>query len=100
MQQQYPFLPRAGGNTLNVAVLTTAANVPALSIQAEGGSVRLANVGTQTVFVNFSGAATVAAGMPILANTIEVFTIAPNTTISTIAAATGSTLYATVGDGM
>jgi hypothetical protein len=99
MQQQYSFKPRGNGNTVNLAVGVAAANVPLTTLPAEGGTVRLVNSGTQTVFIAFGATATVAAGMPMLGNTVETFTLAPTDTISAIASATGSTLYATVGDG-
>jgi precorrin-3B methylase len=102
MQQNYPFQPRGsavGSVSLAVTASAQAMGLPVLA--QEGGSVRLVNVGTQPVYIAFTGTATVANSMPILANTERTFSIPPGTTaISAIAGATGSTLYATVGDGI
>lgn len=100
MQQNYPFKPRGGGYTTSLPVTATAQplNLP-ITMPQEGCNLRLANIGTQTVYVTFTGAATVANGMPLEPNTVEMFSIGPGDAISAIAAATGSTLYATMGDG-
>lgn len=68
-------------------------------------AVRLVNVGTQTIFLAFVGAtestATLATSIPLPAGQTEVFTIGNDVTgISAIANASGSTLYATVGEGL
>lgn len=101
MQQNYPFQPRGGANsTASLAVGTTAAPVVfAGVIPAEGVTVRLVNGGSQVVFLSFSGTATLLAGMPMIPNSVETFSLPPGSVISAIAAATGSTLYATLGDG-
>ena len=93
----------------------TAASTTALAVTAEdqtmtlspnGGtqtrSLRLANIGTQTVFVALGTVtSSVTTSMPVLANSVEVFTLPGGiTTLSVIAEATGSTLYATIGDGV
>ena len=67
-------------------------------------AVRVANIGTQTIFIDFGTSNTVAAtatSIPMLANTVEVFTI-PNdvTHIAFVAGTTGSTVYVTVGEGL
>ena len=88
------------GATVNVAVTGTAQTLtptpPATNVDA---TVRLANIGTQTVFVNFQATATTANGIPILANSVEVFALGAAASLSVIAAAVGSTLYATTGMG-
>ena len=62
-------------------------------------SIRIVVVGTQTVFWNYDAAAATATSTPMLANTIETFFLpAGTTTIRFIAAATGSTVYVTVGE--
>ena len=93
----------------------TAASTTALDVTAEdqtmtlspnGGtqtrSLRLANIGTQTVFVALGTVhSSVTTSMPVLANSVEVFTLPGGiTTLSVIAETTGSTLYATIGDGV
>jgi len=102
MQQTYPFQPRGGGYTTNLAVTTAsqALNLP-ITMPQEGATLRLTNIGTQTVFVTFDGsAATTANGLPIPAGIAQDFTIGPGASIHAIAGATGSTLYATMGDGI
>lgn len=63
---------------------------------------RLANIGTQTIFVALGTVtASASTSMPIMANTIEMFSLPGGVnTLSVIAAATGSTLYATIGIGL
>lgn len=99
MQQTYPFQPRDAGNTTaQLAVGAATAVLPLPAIQQEGGSVRLVNSGTQVVFLSFAGAAALTS-MPMLAGTVEVFSLPPGTVISAISAATGSILYGSIGDG-
>lgn len=100
MREIFSFQPLSGGNaTASLAVGTSAANVPLPGLPSDGASVRLVNSGTQVVFLNFTGAASSSTSMPMLPNTVETFSLPPTATISAIAAATGSTLYATVGEG-
>jgi len=91
--------------TANAAVLTTIVTItPAYATPnpLQLCSYRLVNVGNQIVFFLFgaSPAVTVANGIPIAAGASETFTGPPNSVIQTIASATGSTLYVTVGEGM
>ena len=89
-------------STTNLAVTTAAQQLTLPSIPAEGATLRLVCAGTQTVFWSYgaSSGLTVSNGVPVLANTVETFFVPGGTTqISLIAAATGSTVYATVGDG-
>jgi hypothetical protein len=98
------FNPNSGA-TVSLAVLTTSAAVPAIANQTLA-NFRLANVGSNTVFLAFApqGAAapvaTTATGMPMIGNSEEVFTLPPGTQIAAIAAATGNTLYVTAGEGL
>jgi hypothetical protein len=90
------------GATVNVAV-TAASQALAITRPGVGTqSVRIANIGTQTIFIVFgisTATATVAAGMPMLANTAETFTIENEvTTVAVIAGNTGSTMYVTTGE--
>jgi len=90
------------GNTVNLAVTATTGNVavtrPSVGIQ----SMRIANIGTQTIFVNFGTsavAAVLATSMPILPNTVETFCLQNEVTyVAAIAASTGSTMYITTGE--
>lgn len=98
MSSLFNFRPVAQG-TVNVAVTGTAAD---LTITAVGASaVLLTNVGTQIVFFKFNtGGALASVDTPLLPNTQSIFSMPPGTTkISAIAAAVGSTLYATPGTG-
>jgi len=102
MIQAFQPAPTAASTT---ALAVTGSN-QTLTLSPNGGamtrSMRLANIGTQTVFVALGTVtSSVTTSMPILANSVEVFTLpASITTLSVIAAGTGSTLYATIGDGV
>jgi hypothetical protein len=87
--------------TQNTAVGATASTV-SLNYTAGTVSIRLCNIGTQTVFVSFDGTtATLTTSVPIPAGQTEVFTLPTGTlSISVIAGATGSILYTTVGEGL
>jgi hypothetical protein len=96
----FAFQPRGGAaSTVSIAVTASAQAVGLPVLAAESCTVRLVNAGTQTVFIAFTGTAVAATSMPMLANTVEVFSMPNGSALSVIAAATGSTLYATVGDG-
>lgn len=88
------------GATKNVAVTDSAQTLTFTDGGAAADVVRLANIGTQTVFVNFQATATAANGIPILAGTAETFAKGAATSLSAIAGAVGSTLYATTGMGV
>ncbi|VVE00471.1 hypothetical protein PIN31115_02077 [Pandoraea iniqua] len=98
MRQQLPFQPN-GSNTVNAAVGTTSTPIPLPNIPAQGCTIRLQNFGTQLVQFSFTGAATTNS-VPMLPNSTEVFSINQGQTLQAIAPAAGSTLYATLGDGM
>jgi hypothetical protein len=88
------------GATVNVAVTGSAQNLTFTAPATNTSPVlRLCNIGTQTVFINFQATATVSNGIPLLANSAETFEQGSTTTLSVIAATTGSTLYATTGFG-
>lgn len=96
-----PFTPRGGAtSTVNLAVGVAAASLVVPRLPANGGEIRISNIGTQTVFVAFSGTATLGTSMPLQSNTFEIFSCPDNTTLSAIAAATGSTMYVTAGEGI
>ena len=104
MQQNYAFQPGAGpANTSDIAV-TAASQTLTLNPSggSDGGSVRIANIGSQTVFLAFgTSTASLTTSMPILAGTVEMFSLGGGiTTLSVIAAAAGSIIYATVGTGI
>jgi hypothetical protein len=103
MQQNFPFQPAAtAANTSNI-VVTGSNQTFTLSptVGSDGGTVRMTNIGTQTVFVALGTVtASLTTSMPVLANSIETFSLPGGVnTLSVIAASTGSTLYATVGQG-
>lgn len=90
------------GTTVNVAVTGSNQYLAMTSLGGMGGTVRLANVGNQTVFILFGTgvvASTTTTGHPILPNTVETFDMGAATHIAVIAGTTGSTLYATSGQG-
>lgn len=97
------FLPI--GNTVDFAVTgTTASAALRIPMPGQPSVVRLANIGTETVFVAFGPstvAATVADGFPMIANSVECFSLPADAThVAAIAGGVGSTLYATVGEGV
>lgn len=73
-----------------------------LNYTAGHRAIRLVNVGSDTVWVNFSGAAAIGTGLPIPAGQTEIFTVPQGTNsygVITTAAST-NTLYSTVGEGI
>lgn len=97
-----PFLPV--GVTVNIAA-TAASQVLALTplINNFIGSLRLANIGSQTLFVAFGTSnttVTAANGVPLPTGLSELFHFSEGIThVAVIAAGVGSTLYATSGNG-
>lgn len=91
--------------TQNIAV-TAAAQSQTFNYSLGTFAVRFCNVGTQTVFIlpretGNTTDATVTNAIPIPAGQTEIFTMSQGTiNFSVIAAATGSTLYTTVGEGL
>lgn len=91
------------GATQNEAVTTAAETVSlAGKLSDKDGSVRLANIGTVTIFVTLDGTTpTVNNAIPLIANTVEAFSMpVGKLDVKHIAAATGSTLYVTPGRGI
>lgn len=97
MSSLFNFKPIPQG-TANVAVTGTAAD---LTIVAGASAVMLTNIGNQVIFFKFNtGGASASTDTPLLPNSQSIFSMPPGTTkISAIAAAAGSTLYATPGTG-
>lgn len=101
------FHPLVPNNTVVVSV-TTGAQSTVLPPTKKFGTcaIRVVNSGTDTVFLEFGNAdATVTAStttsMPMLGNTVEVFTLTQSTyTIGYIGVAGGNTLYITPGEGL
>jgi hypothetical protein len=95
------FGPRAGGASASLAVTASPAalSLPAAIAQG-GGTIRLLTSGSQLIFLRFDGTNAAVTDMPMLPGTVEVFALAPGMSISAIAAATGTTLYATAGAGV
>lgn len=99
------FRPLGKNRTVNL--LTTAA-AQGLSIPDSPLGVRalrIVNSGTDTTFIELvdatGPAATITTSMPMLPNTVEVFTSANDiTTLSIIGAAGGNTVYVTYGEGL
>lgn len=101
--QRRAFRPLAA--TQNIAV-TASSQTQTFNYSLGTFAVRYCNVGTQTVFVlpsesSIPTAATVTNAIPIPSGQTEIFTSATGTiNFTVIAAATGSTLYTTVGEGL
>lgn len=98
------FRPQGVNNTVNIAV-TAASQLLAIPNTAQGTrSIRVLNSGSQTIFLDFvttSGTAALATSMPMIGNSAEVFTFANDIShVAVIAAATGSTMYITPGEGL
>jgi hypothetical protein len=99
------------GNTANLSISSTS-GVVQFNTQTGGASgfgggyqVRLYNNSSSTVFIAFGSASSATAalgtGMPMAANSVEVFTVPFQTAyVAAIAAAAGGTLYATPGEGV
>jgi hypothetical protein len=91
------------GVTQNEAV-TASAEVITLTgrLSDRDGVVRIANIGTQTIYIRLDGTApTTSTGFPMLANTVECFSMpAGSTTVRHIAGSTGSSIYVTPGRGV
>lgn len=91
--------------TVNQAVGTSSAFLDLSTTTPGTCAIRVANVGANVVFMeqveSAATAATVAASVPILPNTVEVFTF-PNDKIGVafISASAGNTVYVTPGEGL
>ena len=96
----------AVGDTVNLAVTATTQTI---ALTAGTNNVLVTNIGTQTVFIKIGNSAvtvTATNGYPLLANSTQAFsqTISASNTEAThcavIAAAVGSTVYISTGDGV
>ena len=98
------FRPLGNNRTQSQAV--TAANASVLINDTPLGTraIRLVNAGADTIFIELStgaGVAAAATSMPMLPNTTEVLTFARDLThVNVVGLATGSTLYITTGEGL
>jgi hypothetical protein len=99
------FAPNSPNATINVAVTASSQALGPLKVSSTSQA-RFVNSGTQVVFIDIVSAAAsaptaaVATSMPMLPNTVEVFSVPQGAQIAVIAAAVGSTLYVTPGDGL
>jgi hypothetical protein len=91
------------GATVNEAV-TAAAETVSLAgrLSDRDGAIRVANIGTVTIFITLDGTTpTVSNAIPLVANTAESFSMpAGKTDVKHIAAGAGSTIYVTPGRGI
>lgn len=91
------------GSTVNLAVTASTGNVAITRPGVGTQTVRILASGNDPVFLNFGTSsavtATLAAGMPMLGNTIETFLL-PNdiTHIAAISTGTATTIYITTGE--
>jgi hypothetical protein len=93
--------------TVTLAVTSTSDRVAKTVPPQNGGAsheVRIANTGTAVAFIAFGNsavAATVAAGIPILPNTVESFEIAASAThVAAITSSGTATIHVTSGFGL
>lgn len=97
------FRPLGNNKTVNLAV-TAAAQFLSIPDSLGTRSVRLVNSGTATIFIEFVQASQTAAlttSLPMLPNTVEVFTLPTDVTrLSVIGTGTTNTLYVTYGEGL
>ena len=102
-QQTFPFQPAATAATTSDIAVTAANQTLVLSpgVGSDGGSMRISNIGTQTIFWAYGTVtANVSTSTPMLANSVETFSLPGGVgAISVIAAAAGSVIYVTVGIG-
>lgn len=94
------------GNNKTVSIVTTGASQSLTIPDVPFGtrSVRIVNSGTDISFIEFAQGtitAALATSMPMLPNTVEVFTIGNDiTTLRVIGAAGANNLYVTYGEGL
>jgi hypothetical protein len=99
------FRPLGNSKTVNV-VTTTASAFLQVPDTLGTRSVRIVNSGTDITFIEFTPgpfgvAATVAASMPMLPNTVEVFLLQNDLAyLKVIGVAGGNTIYVTYGEGL
>jgi hypothetical protein len=91
------------GVTVNEAVTGSAETVSiAAALGDRDGAVRIANIGTVTIFITLDGTTpTTSNGIPMIANTVECFSMPQGkTAVKHIASGAGSTIYVTPGRGV
>jgi len=95
------------GNNKSFGIVTTAvsAGVTLPDVPFGTRAFRIVNSGSDMTFIEFSftggAAAATTTSMPMLPNTVEVFTVTNDQTIiRVIGAAGGNTLYITPGEGL
>lgn len=99
------YRPLGNNKTVNLVVGTASTSLAVPDVPFGTRALRIANIGTQVVFIELTTGTAIAASLttsvPLLPGSVEVFTLANDIThVATIAAATGSTLYITYGEGM
>lgn len=97
-----PFQPRGGLNSTTALAVTGSNQTFSLpAVGPDGASLLISNSGTQVVFIAYgSVTSSITTSMPVINNSAILIQLPPGVTqISCIAAAVGSTIYATVGDG-
>jgi hypothetical protein len=94
----FPFSPTGATVVLSATTATAAASLAPWTLS--GGSLRVTNASNNLAFIQFGGTgASVTGGMPILPNSVELFTVGDKeTSVSTIAVGTAA-LYFTPGQG-
>ena len=96
--------PLFPASTVNVAASAASQYVAAPNTPLGTRSVRVVNLGTATVFLEFvesaAGTASATTGVPVLPNTVEVFTFSNDKTGIDVIGAAGSTVYFTFGEGL
>lgn len=103
--QKRAWRPLFENDTVSVAVGTTGGFVGFPKTPFGTRAIRLVNIGTAVVFIELTetptATATTTNSVPVLPNTVEVFTIANDEIgIAYIGSASGSTLYFTCGEGL
>lgn len=96
--------PLFPASTVNVVASGASQYVAAPNTPLGVRAVRIANIGTEVVFIELvesaAGVASAATGVPILPNTVEVMTFANDKTGVAVIGAAGSTVYFTFGEGL
>ena len=104
MDDKQAFFPKKDNSTVSLAVTASNQALISGSGSTNGNQIRILNLGARTVWLEFGlpGASPVAAAatsMPMLANSVEVFSVSKHTVIAAISDGTGNTIYVTPGEG-
>lgn len=99
------FKPLGNNKTVNVAVTAAAVSLTVPDQPYGTRAIRCVNSGTDTIFIEIvdrlSINPTTTTSMPMIPNSVEVFTLDMNAVgIRAIGAAGGNTLYVTYGEGL